>query len=718
MKNEIAAMLTHGRTPEQIKEDALFRHGYLTGDGEAGTDGWAVAAIALADVFGQRVTGDVTRLDDSSVRCAERNLGLHVPEPFYRGFPESVLGLSVEERIIDQLLHYFSTYGTGDFSGEAGHSVFENADYNGLFKRHALDEEHLRPAKAVVSRKEANELVASWVTDILGSRRPAAAEELALAFAVLSSDPDFQVERVACRETLVYLADVTDDERIYESFRLRDILGYAEWTTWRNDLARYGERMLGFASCQGLKNLHMRNQDRKRVTALLDRVLERGLTVDEKFECFERQADWVGLLHHIHYKAKCDNASAFVNAMRSSDNKSRMSNFESMLACGHVAMAADYLARTKGQGALLRNLDYLLSRTTTEFEMLAVLHTLKCQDVTQLIQLMLHYAAPDGGSPRAFTWTKFGTRHVHHETEEEAARRRSRLSDDARQHLLDYARELLRSACEGRIEYAYIDEGLRGIAVPLNESTSSLGVNTLPSGSRIKLEDGTIRAFTYWEKTNDVDLSMFGLAEDGSVHEFSWRTMACRQSEAITFSGDITNGYRGGSEYFDLNLDEIRRLYPNTRYIVCCDNVYSGTPFDKCDVRAGYMLRKDATAGKVFEPKTVRTSFAVTGNSTYAYLFAIDIETRELIWLNTTKNSNAAVAGRGGARNFDFLERWFHVTETIDLYQLIEMMTVTQVDNVCEAQVAFVADRELVDEDEDVEVITPADTERIRALLH
>ena len=77
-----------------------------------------------------------------------------------------------------------------------------------------------------------------------------------------------------------------------------------------------------------------------------------------------------------------------------------------------------------------------------------------------------------------------------------------------------------------------------------------------------------LRAFTYWEKVDDIDLSCFGLTDDGRRIEFSWRTMAGNQSDAITYSGDETSGYKGGSEYFDIKLEEFKKMYPAVKYIV------------------------------------------------------------------------------------------------------------------------------------------------------
>ena len=139
------------------------------------------------------------------------------------------------------------------------------------------------------------------------------------------------------------------------------------------------------------------------------------------------------------------------------------------------------------------------------------------------------------------------------------------------------------------------------------------------------------RSFTYWEKVDDIDLSAIGLREDGSYQEFSWRTMFDRTGDGIVYSGDQTSGYDGGSEYFDVDPVLFRKRYPSVRYLVFCDNVFSGVPFSSCICRAGYMIRDRIDSGEVFEPKTVQSSFAANGQSTFCYLFALDLDANDFI---------------------------------------------------------------------------------------
>ena len=237
----------------------------------------------------------------------------------------------------------------------------------------------------------------------------------------------------------------------------------------------------------------------------------------------------------------------------------------------------------------------------------------------------------------------------------------------------------------------------------------------LPRGSRLPLEPGLkkIRAFTYWEKVDDIDLSLIGLTQDGRQREFSWRTMAQNQSDAIVFSGDQTSGYNGGSEYFDIDPAALRRLYPDIRYLVFCDNVYSCAPFSSCLCKAGYMSRDILDSGEVFEPKTVVSSFRITCGSTFAFLFGIDLETNDLVWLNCANDSDEAVAGE---ESLGFLIDDFHTTEAMNMKVFFSMLASELVDDPASADV-IVTDR-AVEAPEGAEVIREYDFERITALMN
>ena len=150
------------------------------------------------------------------------------------------------------------------------------------------------------------------------------------------------------------------------------------------------------------------------------------------------------------------------------------------------------------------------------------------------------------------------------------------------------------------------------------------------------------------------------------------------QGEEITFSGDQTSGYNGGSEFFDVDLQKFRRKHPDIRWLIFCDNIFSaGTQYKDILATGGFMTRDRMSSGEVFEPKTVDTSFRLTADSNFCYMFAIDLQDSEMIWLNLARSDRTAVAG---ATNMQFIMDFFDATKVFNAYDLITASATKVVD--------------------------------------
>lgn len=340
--------------------------------------------------------------------------------------------------------------------------------------------------------------------------------------------------------------------------------------------------------------------------------------------------------------------------------------------------------------------------------------SLETKNAIILIQLMMQYAnyTADGG--RIFKFTRYNKLKVHRETEKEQMKRKSVLSPERADELAVAMRERLKKLLADKIGKVYINPDMYYMALPIQENTANGGYGVLSRGSRIHIEEGKkIRAFTYWEKVNDIDLSVIGISEDGCQMEFSWRTMRDLQSRELVFSGDQTSGYYGGAEYFDIDVELFKKKYPEIKYLIFCNNVFSGTPFCACMCKAGYMLRDIQDSGNIFEPKTVKSSFIINCDSTFAYLFGIDLDKNDFVWLNASRDSNATVAG---ATSVSFLADYFKTTSILNVGMLFEMLASEVVESYEDADVV-VGDEEY-DVREGTEVIRSYDFEKIIALIN
>ena len=631
------------------------------------------ALFLLYDQLGIRIIkgGELATLE--TVEYASNVIGKKVPEAFYRGFPKSVLELPEYARFLDQLVHYAQTYGMGRFD-EPGHSVFEKETEREEFKEDVQVKEF-----TIVTEDEAVAILRETVENLLLSTRPLSKAQFDL---LLNFIPEygFEVKKISSKNTAIKLLCGLRDVSFTDFLMLSDTVKVVE------------EINAEVYNSEKINSLNFKNADRKFVTAVIDGLFEKGKC--DVRACSEKQAVWCGILHHIHYKPKCGEAADFVNQMRGGRNVSVYAQFEKALGQGDVKNAVLTLKEGKGGASVLRNLDYIASRCKSGEEFDFLKRECPADNLIVLLQLLLRYKNPSvgGNGPRVFRFVRRNTVRVHAETPLECEKRRSHITAGQKDSLCADIEQNIRRLLKGRLGKVYIDPEMRRAALPLQESASNGGAGVLAKGTRLPIGDAKkIRAFTYWEKVNDIDLSAIGITEDGAQREFSWRTMADGSSDAITYSGDQTSGFKGGSEFFDVDVALFKAKYPEVRYLVFCDNVYSGTFFSSCVCRAGYMLRDTADSGEIFEPKTVQSSFTVNCDSTFAYLFGIDLKKRDFVWLNEAQNGVVTVAG---TRRLDFLMPTFSVTDVINMYTFFEMAATEVVEAPEDADVA-VTDRQV-----------------------
>ena len=678
---------------KELFKDYLFQKHILVS--ETGDEKNAFEVVfSLANLFGIRIVSGEKLAETDMISYVSEQLGEDVPEPFYRGFPESVRALTEEQLAFDQLLHYFITYGMGDFT-EAGHSIFEEN-----FERTAFKENITIKEFSILTEADAAKKLEQIVSDLLAGTRPLSELQYSLVCQYIT-DYNYLPSKIASKNTAVRLLLDLRNISLAAHLKMSDVIKIVEELNYRS----YDNK--------NIRKLNLKNRDRVFITSVIDLLAVPGKCDIEN--CCEKKHVWNGLLHHIHFRAKTEQAKAFVNVMRGKENLSAYAAFEEAMASGDVRKAASCLKKRKGSGAVLRNLNYLISRCSSDEDLDCVIECLDSRNLIVLIQLLIQYGQYRfDAEARTFKFTKYNRLRVHTETEEECSQRRSIISAEHRDRLTSTLKEYLKSALKGRLGKVYIDPDMANYALPIQENTSQGGFGVLPKGSRIHIQNAKIiRAFTYWEKVNDIDLSVFGIDAKGRQTEFSWRTMAGRKPDAIFFSGDETSGYNGGSEYFDINIEKFRKTNPRILYLIFCDNVFSWGSFKTCLCKAGFMLRDKMQSGQIFEPKTVQSSFTVNCDSRFAYLFGIDLIKNDFVWLNLARDSNAAVAG---TTSMKFLTDYFNLTDIINQYTFFEMMAEEVVQSPDEAEV-IITDKS-GPYPEGAEVIREYDFERVIALMN
>lgn len=651
------------------------------------------ARFALANKFNISISSGQQYVHEDMIPFVAEMVGERVPAPFYHNFPSSVRELSPDQLLFDQLLHYSVTYGLGNFS-EAGYSLFEEE-----FERLAFKENAEIKKFVILSEAEAEEKLKEYIEDMLKGSRPLSDDQYNLVKTYIN-EYKYEIQNCVCKDTAIQLLIDTRDAKYAKFLALSDVIKLVDIMNYK------------IYNNKNIKKLNFRNQDRKFLAKIINVIFEKGRR--NVRECFEKKAIWCGLLHHIHYQPKSPEAERFVELMRGRENQSVYSEFERAMMLQDIEASVTCLREGKGSGVLLRQLNYILSRCKDEKDVEFVMNSLQTKNAIILIQLIMQYANYVAGTGRSFKFTRYNKLKVHKETPVEQKKRKSVLSPKRVEQLSAVMRENLKKLLAGKVGKTYIAPEMYNIALPLQENTSNGGYGVLPKGSRIHIPEGKkIRAFTYWEKVNDIDLSVIGITEDGRQREFSWRTMYNQQSRELTFSGDQTSGYNGGSEYFDIDVKLFKKNHPDIKYLVFCDNVFSGTCFSGCLCKAGYMLRDVLDSGKVFEPQTVKSSFIINCDSTFAYLFGIDLEKNDFVWLNASRDSNAIIAG---ATSLSFLNDYFKTTSILNVGTLFEMLATEIVASPEDAEV-IVTDEDL-EAREGVEVIRSCDFEKVTALIN
>lgn len=204
----------------------------------------------------------------------------------------------------------------------------------------------------------------------------------------------------------------------------------------------------------------------------------------------------------------------------------------------------------------------------------------------------------------------------------------------------------------------YIDENVKSYCLPINNRNASSQNKTLTYGSKVKLEeeDGNyLRFFTHFKNFKgehgrvDIDLSIEFVDETlTSGFSLSWHNMGSGRKFDSFHSGDITSAPDGASEFVDLDYKKARKY---ARYAVVTNSVYTGQDFaDIPECFSGVMFMPQiGKKGSVFNPEFVKYKFDLTQKgSNQNIAFAVDLETLELIWIDSpmSYNYNSIVASR------------------------------------------------------------------------
>lgn len=681
---------------EEFK-DCLFNKLIVVSKGEnPDKENASLLCTALMVKFGYNVVKGNYMMDEEVFSFINDSLYYSPAEPFYRGFPESVKKLFPEELLFNQLLSYYKTYGLEDFS-QIQHALIEE----GPVEKIALYKRYTTKNIIILSEEEAKNKLDEIISDMCKGTRPLNNENYDLLKEYILEYNN--IPEIASKNTLIKLLVDTENPSLIDTLKLNEFIKVVDYLNYY----KYNNK--------NLNKLNLKNKDRKLLISILNKLLENSNPDDVKY-CLERRKEWKGILHHLHYH------NNKLNIIYEDKIKSDSSKFESLLNQGYQLAAMATLHDLKGTSAVLRNLDYIISKDESKLaDILTHLDRFKDEFSPIItIQMILHYCGFER-EEKQFVFSKFNLMKTHSQTTKEmVASKTNKLSKPTVDVLKAYFTKTFYNGYKDLdVGNVYIDPSMKKIALPLNSSTSNSGVGSLTTGSRMPIPKGTIiRAFTYWERVNDIDLSAMLMDKDFcSLREMSWRTYgrSGANKNGILFSGDQTAGVEGGSEYFDFDLNKIKEYEPNCKYIVLNNNVFSGVNFADVFCKAGLMVRDSLGSGEVYEPSTVQTSWLINNKSTSCALFAIDLETREIIWLNVGRDSTYRVAGE---ENQTYIKKYIDVVNYLNIYDLFSAMGNQVKDiNECKSEKDVIVIPKYREIETKAIIITPQDIEKITAYM-
>jgi stress response protein SCP2 len=384
----------------------------------------------------------------------------------------------------------------------------------------------------------------------------------------------------------------------------------------------------------------LRRPQRRAVMRALQDVLSRDRSSDKLADVYRHREAWKRLAEGVHPHEWSEYPLAqrvFAVARGEIDAPATpYARFEKSMAQGDPVLAAHSLV-DRAPGEFARHLDRLLRHPHSNIATMLDLFSLAAGKVSGrvLLSLLEHFRnRTDGTLPRTFV-NRSGRLYVTPETraplsmgvfagvrsivEFELTARLDEVLSGGPAMVVDGDGNLVRRPI-------VIDPAIDSVALPLSNKSTAAGLNVLPRGSRVRLDQEVLRFFTYWRQRRectDFDLSAVLLDEDfQSAGHISW-TSYHDADGAATYSGDITNAPDGATEFIDISLGEIS---PRVRYLVPQVHVYSGEDFGVTGEESnavaesifGFMTMDRSQRGMPFEARAVRTKADMRGRGRVA----------------------------------------------------------------------------------------------------
>lgn len=218
--------------------------------------------------------------------------------------------------------------------------------------------------------------------------------------------------------------------------------------------------------------------------------------------------------------------------------------------------------------------------------------------------------------------------------------------------ILEAIKVELGARLRSRFDAVALDERTAWIKLPDNDA------ELMPwgRGTRFPIPEGMsfVRTASYWSIMSE----HYVWFDNGwSFFDAEWRPLGvCTWDwpsfRGATFSGDPTNtkDLEGRAcQMIDLDLERLRGA--GVAYAVWGILAYSRITFSQADdVFAALLWGKDPQAGKLFEPSRCQLAFPLKGDGLVKYIVYLDLEARQLVYLDANLRGDVTSAGQNTKR--------------------------------------------------------------------
>lgn len=617
--------------------------------------------------------------------------GGRIPKSFYDN-PQDLKHYTCDELLLEQLVSYFKI----DYVAGAYSENKEDFDRIELFnkalpKRKAGKEVVLRKYK-MLDTNECKEFFSQIIDNYCKYTRPWSSDEWNIFKSLYSSNCFYyNNQNIACKDNVITMYTYTQNEIFTKMMDKKDVVKLS---------------------------INLINGEHKHFSYTFNEANLLLTAIKNAQDCplSKKQAKYFNTIRKKIQLMfiKTTRRTILERTTKATNSKSPYKLAKDKLKDGDVLGAAKIFAQN---GSLLeRNLVWLLSRASSE-EIPEIINLIKADNPIVLYQILQGCINDDYNTPRIFVFFNEGKTKSHVETGYEAKYRKSKLSIEVKNQLINILKEKISSSYKKmpKLGKIYISEEFKNIALPTNTSATGRGLDVLPIGSRIKFDCDYIRTFCYWNDVYDIDTSALILKDLNDTNQFdyfssvlSWQTYSTKPfGKSALYSGDDRGDT--GSEFQDFKISEL--LKNGFKYVIYGLNGYGG-PLNKGEIYCGYQNKNDLDT-EAWSPKNIALKIHVYGDSNTYLGFGIDLENKEIVIFNQICANSSQVFN---PRNINQVKGYFNKSflEAFNMYNLLSLRGEI-VENIEDADYVF--DRNYIGKDNQ-EVVKPSDIEKLVKLIN